>query len=163
MNTKKVLFGLIGVVIIVTALVVTLSGGSSGVRSFSATLSGANEVPPVATAATGMATFQLAADGMSMTFTLSVSNIIDVTAAHIHLAMPGVNGPVVVPLSGPHPGPLTGVLAQGTITSANLGGLLAGMTMADLVAQIDAGNSYVNVHTTVNPGGAIRGPIITAP
>jgi hypothetical protein len=36
---------------------------------------------------------------------------------------------------------------------------LQGKTIADLVADIKAGNAYVNVHTTEHPGGEIRGQI----
>src|SRR3990172_936801 len=131
-----------------------MSGNSQTGKSFLANLGGASEVPPVTTQATGQAVFNLSPDGASMTFTLTVSNINDVTASHIHLAAAGVNGPVVVPLLGvPKPGPFSGVLAQGTITSASLGGLLAGKTVADLVTEMEAGRTYVNVHTTLNPGG----------
>jgi hypothetical protein len=38
-----------------------------------------------------------------------------------------------------------------------LEGPLAGMSLADLVVQIDAVNTYVNVHTDAHPGGEIRG------
>jgi hypothetical protein len=57
------------------------------------------------------------------------------------------------------PGRFQGVLAAGVITDANLVGLLAGQTLADLIAEIAAGNAYVNVHTSQFPGGAIRGQI----
>ena len=36
---------------------------------------------------------------------------------------------------------------------------MAGMTILDLVAQMEAGQTYVNVHTVENPGGEIRGQI----
>ena len=66
-----------------------------------------------------------------------------------------------------------GLLHQGVITQSDLVGPLAGKTMAVLLAAINAGNTYVNVHTNdfvdpANtgagdfPGGEIRGTIATA-
>jgi len=51
------------------------------------------------------------------------------------------------------------VLAEGTITAANLVGPLAGLTLNDLLDAVKAGNAYANIHTTQNPGGEIRGQI----
>ncbi len=130
-------------------------------RNFVTHLSGDNEVPPVATGAQGQAIFQLSKDGTQLEFKLIVANIQNVLFAHIHLAPTGVNGPIVAFL---FPGPMTagrteGVLAQGTITAANLIGPLAGQPLSSLIAQMNAGNTYANVHTPAHPGGEIRGQI----
>ena len=72
--------------------------------------------------------------------------------------------------AAPGGGPKNGVLATGTITTANLTGDFAGHPLADLIMAMDAGNTYVNVHTddgtgTPNtrsgdfPEGEIRGQI----
>jgi hypothetical protein len=133
--------------------------------TFQATLSGAQQNPPVDTSASGTATFTLSADGASLSYTLSVVDTADISMAHIHIAAAGQNGPVATWLypSQPHaevkPGKFTGVLATGTLTAADLVGPLQGKTIADLVADIKAGNAYVNVHTTAHPGGEIRGQI----
>lgn len=137
-----------------------LSSSSSTGPDFRAILSGANEVPPVTTAASGDATFTLSADGLTLNYVLTVSGLTDITASHIHLAPAGTNGPVVVTLFiGPKPGAFSGILAQGMITSANLAGRLAGQPLSALIAEINAGNAYVNVHTTAHPPGEIRGQI----
>jgi hypothetical protein len=47
------------------------------------------------------------------------------------------------------------ILADGTFTAANV----SGISYADLVAAIRAGDTYVNVHTTQFPGGEIRGQL----
>jgi hypothetical protein len=136
----------------------TIAGNN---KNFGTHLSGANEVPPTGSRAQGQANFQVSPDGMSVSFKLIVANIIDVQAAHIHLAAEGVNGPVVVTLYGGPliPGRFQGILAQGTFTASDLSGPLQGMTIADLLAALEAGNLYVNAHTAANLGGEIRGQL----
>jgi CHRD domain len=112
--------------------------------SFSATLSGAEEVPAVPTTATGTATFTVS--GGQITYTINVSGIENAVASHIHVAPVGENGPVVMNLCGtgdPVPACVsgTGVLATGT------NGTAVGITFDELVAEMQAGNTYVNVHT----------------
>lgn len=149
-------------VLLMVMMLSTLSGlPVQAGTDFRAMLSGAQEVPAVNTMATGEAVFTLSPDGMSITYRVTVSNINDVFASHIHMAPAGVNGPVVVPLfAGAKPGPFTGILAEGTITAANLSGPLLGMPLESLLTAIKAGNTYVNVHTTAHPGGEIRGQIM---
>ena len=132
---------------------------------FEAKLSGKNQTPVVNTPAHGVATFQLSADGKSLTYRLSVTDIENVSMAHIHMGPAGQEGPVVAWLYPSKPpavvkkGKFTGVLAQGTLTEADLVGPMQGKTIGDLVDQIKAGKAYVNVHTEKNPGGEIRGQI----
>jgi hypothetical protein len=134
-------------------------------RVFIAQLSGDQEVPPADTRATGQATFRLSKDGTEISYKLIVANIENVTQAHIHLAPTGVNGPVVAWLYPPAPpaqlipGRFNGVLAEGTITEANLVGPLAGQDLTDLIFAMRNGNTYVNVHTTQYPAGEVRGQI----
>lgn len=135
-------------------------------NNFIAPLSGGNEVPPVETRATGVAKFNLSSDGNSLEYKLIAANIEDVLMAHIHIGGPNENGPVVVwlyPEDGPPPmlieGRFNGVLATGTITSDDLVGQLAGQSIEALLDEIESGNTYVNVHTSANPGGEIRGQI----
>ncbi|HJX61238.1 MAG TPA: CHRD domain-containing protein [Dehalococcoidia bacterium] len=135
-------------------------------RHFKARLSGDEEVPAVDTDARGRAKFKLSKDGDELDFRLRASKIEDVTAAHIHCGPEGVNGPVAVFLySGPVVTP-HGILSEGTLTAANLialpdspacpGGI---STFDDLIAKMRSGGAYVNVHTTANPGGEIRGQV----
>lgn len=113
----------------------------SQIQHFSARLTGDQEVPPVATAAHGWA----------LVTVNTATNQIDVfahglglvaVAAHLHQGAPGANGPVVVPMAG---GPQTWT---GTIVSPAV------------VAAIQAGNTYVNLHSAANPGGQIRGQVL---
>lgn len=136
------------------------------VLNFTAPLSGNQEVPPVETRATGLAKFQLSKDGSALSYKLIVANIEDVLMAHIHVAPTGQNGPVVAWLypSAPPPqlipGRSNGVLAEGTITAANLVGPLAGEPLHALVEVMSSGGTYVNVHTSAHPPGEIRGQIV---
>jgi hypothetical protein len=115
---------------------------------------------------TGDAVFQLSADGMTLTYVLRVSNVTDLTMAHIHVsAAPGEDGDVAVwlyPNMAPmklKEGMFSGVLADGTITATNLEGPVMNMSISDLVDRIKQGRAYVNVHTKQNPDGEISGSI----
>ena len=124
---------------------------------------GDDEVPANASQAQAQANFKRSDDGLSLSYRLNVANIENVTQAHIHMAPAGVNGPIVAWLYPSAPparliaGRSSGTLGEGTITAANLVGPLAGQPLAALVSAIDAGNAYVNVHTTQLPPGEIRG------
>ena len=120
-----------------------------------------NEVHEVQSQAQCQALFKLKEDGAGLEYKLLASNIEFVTQAHIHMAPAGLNGPVVTFLfgfvaEGVSP---NGLLAQGIITDADLIGPLAGMTIYDLLDAMDAGNTYVNVHTQAYPPGEVRGQI----
>ena len=148
--------------------------------NFQTHMNGDAERPVRETRAQGNAKFQLSKDGESMEYKLIASNIDNAFMAHIHLGPEEGTGPIVVwlrpvvPNGTPTPDTQTrhdGVFAEGTFTSANFVGLLAGKTMADLLREIRAGNAYVNVHTRNLaipatqlepgnfPGGEVRGQI----
>jgi hypothetical protein len=134
------------------------------VPAFEAALSGSEEVPPVDTDAIGLASFTLSEDETELQYTIGISSISNMTQAHIHLGAQGENGPVVAFLfEQARPGAVSavGLQVEGVITSDDLLGPLAGSELADLIAAIEAGNAYVNVHTTQNPAGEIRGQILT--
>ena len=158
---KKIGFLLFCIVIVLSIALVSSGAGDT----YTANLSGGDEVPANDSQSRGQAVFTLSDDGTTLNYRLVVGNINDVLMAHIHLAPEGTNGAVVAWLypSAPPPqliaGRSSGVLMEGSITAANLVGPLAGQTIADLVAAIEAGNTYVNVHTSPLPGGEIRGQI----
>ncbi len=136
-------------------------------RNFNTHLNGDQEKPnPIASKAQGQANFKLSKDGTAIYYKLNVANIENVSMAHLHLiSNPNGTGGVVVwlyPAAPPAqliPGRTNGTLAEGMITDANLTGALTGMTLADLIAAIEANQIYVNVHTSQNPPGEIRGDI----
>ena len=96
-------------------------------------------------------------DDGTVSFKLIVANIRNVTMAHIHVAQRGVAGPIRQWLypSGPppqlRPGRTDGTLAEGTFTPT-----------PELLAAIESGGAYVNVHTLQHPGGEIRGQLRAA-
>jgi hypothetical protein len=147
-------------------------------------LSGDQETCPACTTSTpadsqgqGQAIFTIAGDGLSFDYKLIASNIDNITQAHIHCGPPGVNGPIIVWLypnvtaTSPLPGGAgrhDGVLAEGTVVSgapnhvrsvpssaACPGGV---SSFADVLANIRAGNTYVNVHTNDGVDPANSGP-----
>ena len=113
-----------------------------------ASLSGANEVPPVDADASGQALFTLSPDMTQLYYRLFVADIASIGASHIHIGEMGANGPVTLGLYdgsvpfGPDD-PVSGVVTP---------------TITDLAA-IFAGDTYVNVHTAPHGPGEIRGQI----
>ena len=154
---------LILVAVSATAATTTISSYAQTIPSiFHATLEGEEEVPPVDSDAKGAAIFRTSNDGTELNYRLIVANIEDVTAAHIHLAPRGENGDIVAFLFDPEEpteGRTNGVLASGTITSEDLIGPLEGSTLSELIDEMEAGNTYVNVHTVEHTSGEIRGQI----
>ncbi|MDQ6884497.1 MAG: CHRD domain-containing protein [Candidatus Dormibacteraeota bacterium] len=120
---------------------------------FFTSLSGAREVPPVATEATGRITIRLGKDGIAR-YRVTFEDIHGVIAAHIHApARPGSNAGVVQFLCGsPAVGAPPGTPA---CTDEGFSGSFR-MTPA-LLAFIRSGAAYVNAHTPAHPGGEVRG------
>lgn len=126
----------------VTALVLGCStmGGDGGIK---VTLSGNQEVPPVATSASGGGTIVIGAD-KSVSGSVTTTGIAAV-AAHIHVGAAGKNGPVIVPLK--KSGDNVWMVPEGSkLTDAQY-------------ASYKAGDLYVNVHSAAHKGGEIRGQL----
>lgn len=114
-----------------------------------ASLSGADETPPVSTTASGTGVLALdPANGQISGFIRSGG--ITVTAAHIHQAAAGVAGPVIVPLTETAPGSGIWAVPSGSI-----------LTPAQIAA-FNANELYYNMHSTTFPAGQIRGQILAA-
>jgi len=157
----------------VAALAVVLLAGSGAMLACSddttgpqqsvtyvAHLSGANEVPAVAGAATGTATFTLT--GKSLSYQVIVSGLSgNAAASHIHLGAAGVNGNILVPFNAA--AVTNGEVASGiidlTLPVSNGQTSITGDQLLDLLHR---GMLYTNVHTAAHPGGEIRGQIVLA-
>jgi len=106
----------------------------------SVTLTGANEVPPVATSAAGSGTVTVNPDH-TVVANITVTGM-QATASHIHMGAPGANGPVIVPF---------------TKTGDNRFSAPEGAKLTDeQYAAFKAGNTYVNVHSDAHKGGEVR-------
>ena len=109
-------------------------------QSMKVTLSGAQEVPPVMTSASGVGSIMVAPDG-SVSGTITTTGV-EGTIAHIHEGAMGQNGPVIVPF---------------TKTSDNVWSAPAGAKLTDAQLQsLKSGNLYLNVHSAMNRPGEIR-------
>lgn len=131
--------------VVVSAVTVLFAGYSGSVLSdeIKVTLSGDQEIPPVTTSASGTGTITVGAD-KSVSGNATISGM-SATAAHIHEAGSGRNGPIVIPL---------------TKTSDTVWTVSAGAKLSD--AQYEsykAGNLYFNIHSAANKAGEIRGQI----
>lgn len=143
-------------------------------RNYSSFATGANQVPAVATAAGVRVGASLGNGGETLELAFVGRNLRNVVAAHLHLGAQGENGPVVASLIGPI-APGGGDFGTGitmvTLTGADLTGPLADYPLDALVAQIELGNVYFNVHTSDgdpdtnglpgdNPAGEARGQLM---
>jgi hypothetical protein len=128
-----------------------------------ATLLGKNENPPNGSPGTGFiqVDFNDAKPNQLHVHEVFSGLVANDTAAHIHIAPLGVNGPVVLPFS-PASGFPVGVTSgtyDATLTDQDIN-VASGFTFAQLIAAIEAGDAYANVHSTTFPGGEIRGQLI---
>ncbi|MGQ0796326.1 MAG: CHRD domain-containing protein [Methanobacteriota archaeon] len=162
MNHRALWIAFVGVALVGAPL--TASALAEDRPAWIAHLSGANEAPTaVETDAHGVAWFQQV--GTTIRYRINVVNIEDVLMAHIHMGPAGVAGSVVVWLYPSAPPPMliegrsVGVLVTGTFDASDFVGPLGGMPFSDLIAAMNAGGAYVNVHTSAYGGGEIRGQI----
>jgi len=144
------------------ALVAPSCGDSTapGPRQYIANLSPANEVPLKTTTGTGVVTF--VDNGTTIDWTMTLTNMLNVTGSHIHLPAPvGVNAAVAIFLFTPitPTGTLNGLVSKGSITNSSN----VGVSLDSLRVLFNNGNAYVNVHTAANPGGEIRDQVHPVP
>lgn len=129
-----------------------------GQEVFTAELSGDNELPPVNTEANGTITIQ--GNNQSLNYQLALSDMTNVTAAHIRFGNEDENGKVVVSLlKSDSPAGLEVESVGGNFTAEDVQGPLAELPLEQLIGFMGNGSTYVNVHSTDLPLGEIRGQI----
>lgn len=151
----------------------------SGFKLMQEYLSGYEEVPAVSTGGSAQFKAKISDDESQVDWELSYSDLEGtIQQAHIHLGNTGVNGGITVFLctnlgngpAGVQPCPAPPATISGTILAAdvspNIPGTLAARNqglntgeIAELIAAIRAGATYVNVHSTTWPGGEVRSQI----
>ena len=123
------------------------SPATAGGRPFTTTLTGAAEVNAQGVPnqgdpdGTGSATLRINPGLGEVCWTITVSGVDPITAAHIHIAPATAPGPVVVPLN-PYAGGCTSVTRE--------------LALAIIA---DPAGYYVNVHNATYPAGALRGQL----
>jgi hypothetical protein len=175
---KKLTF----LVLIVLCFGVATAASDDDVNTFRARLRGLNEVPPVATQATGSFSATLSSDGTTLSYKVTYNNLnAQILFSHIHFGFPKEATGIMVFLCGPAAGnPMGGPPAgfpnppacpdttsgtvTGTVTAANvIGPNTQGITpkadFAKVVQALREGAAYVNVHTSRSPSGEIRGQV----
>jgi CHRD domain-containing protein len=172
----------IGAMVLAAGLTAARCGGSNnatptgpsntGPIVFSVQMSAANEVPPITNAesngrGTATITFNVPRDASgnptgsgSANFSVQLSGFPSNTAAiaaHIHPGAAGVNGTVLVPVTGlSAAAPILMTDGTGNLTFNNID---LSQTNAQAILNNPAGY-YFNVHTPANGGGAVRGQLV---
>jgi hypothetical protein len=156
MTFSKVLFAAFAAAAVAGCGGGSSTGGLDAEATYEIALTQSQEVPaPKPTTASGEAVLIIYPS--TIDFQVSAKSIVSVTMAHIHSGAPGVAGPILATLYQTNsPISPNGIFTNGTLTDVNLS---PGVTIASLKAVIASGNTYVNVHTTANPNGEIRGQI----
>ncbi|MBA3446891.1 MAG: CHRD domain-containing protein [Pseudaminobacter sp.] len=128
----------------VSTVLFAASPALAEMMKMSATLEGAQEVPPVESPGKGTAEITFDTESKKLDWTLEYSGLTgDATAAHFHgPAAKGENADVAVPMEDAK----SGATGSATLTDAQ-------------AADLTAGKYYVNVHTAAHPGGEIRGQV----
>jgi CHRD domain len=154
-----------------------LGSGQTAAQERSERLLGGNENPPVISEGSGSFTATTEGDAIAFELNYDVGSPENaVQAAHLHVANPGNNGPIVVFLCSnlgdtppgatprecpPSPGTVTGDIVAADVLPVSEGDpaveIIAAGDLDGLKLLIDQSAVYVNVHTVDHPAGEIRG------
>jgi hypothetical protein len=141
MRVRSILLPLAAVMALTLSML--LASTAAATQVFHLTLTGAAEAPgPGDPDGTGTATLTFNRGQGEVCYDYTVSGVAPLTAAHIHIAPPGVPGPVVIPLL-----PTSATGGSGCVTADR-----------ELIKAItkDPASYYFNVHNAEFPAGALR-------
>lgn len=145
-----------------------MARGDDDSRIRSGPLSGFNE-DPLALSTSGTGSFSARVDGNRVVWSLSYRKLEgDILQAHVHLGgtsqSGGIsaflcsnlgNGPAGTPACPPAPGRVSGTIRAADVVGPTGQGVAPG-EIRELLDAIEAGAAYVNVHTSLYPGGEVR-------
>jgi len=173
--------------VVLTALVLAIGAGlawahNNNHRSIRELLTGVQEVPVVSTTGSGTFRAEISRDGDEIEYSLSFKRLEgDVRMSHIHIAPAQNTGPIVLWLcqtaanpapagtnppqcfnalasESPRTNTVTGVIRASDVIPQPTNGI-GPNELAEVLALIRAGKSYVNVHSAMSPAGEIRSQI----
>ena len=156
----------VGRTIAAIAFIFALTGSAEAQTTrFTATLSGASETPGVVTGAWGVADVTWDEATQTLSWIIDVFNMPSgTTNAHFHVGGPGVAGPTVVNIAFPaqisNDYRLTGSATATNLLARADQGI---RSWEDLKQSLFGGQLYINVHSSVNPGGEVRGQVLRVP
>jgi hypothetical protein len=128
-----------------------------------ATLTGASEVPPGASTATGFASFHYLSALNELTYDVTFNNLTsNAFAERLHIAPATANGPIVLPLLPTATGTSGEVSGTATDTDIVNGPVTGVTTIAELAQLIEQGDVYLNIQSLQFPGGEIRGQLVVS-
>jgi hypothetical protein len=139
-------------------MALTPSAAQAQVVNLSGSGSGAFEAPGVNNGAVAFAQCALDSGAQTISCSSRVYNIVDLTMGHIHIGGPGTSGPVIIGIPA-LPVHISGAFGQSwtwTASDFNPNPSTGINSIADLIQACAGGNCYLNWHTTVSPGGALR-------
>jgi len=132
---------------------------------FRSVMRGRNEVPAVRTRTVGTTQAQLREAGTALNLQSTIIRLpedVDLTLAHLHLGAEGENGPIIADLLAN--GTLENVgqtrRIDASLSSSSLVGPLAGQNLSSLIELMLEGRVYVNIHSSQNPAGEVRGQLV---
>jgi hypothetical protein len=139
--------------LLLSALLCSLAVATAAITNFEINLTGSQETPPNSSLATGSGTASFDSTANTITLDVSFTGLsAPATASHIHVAPPGVAGPVILSFVPYTPAAFSGQIAPDALPFP-----------ADNIADLLAGNTYFNIHDSVFPGGEIRGQLVPVP
>ena len=148
---KKMLLIVITMTLLMTLLLVSNLFAQKEDRIGGAFLAGENSVPPVTSSATGTVTGVLTSDWTEFHYSITIEGLTP-TAAHFHNGAFDETGGVVKALDFSNGMSISGIWSSSDATQP---------FTTEMLDELLAGRIYANIHTSANPGGEIRGNILT--